>query len=115
MEQLVKLKRFTLTSVLADFEPQCLFNSPIGWRERYLTLVFIRLYLSSTFRGYPSNIEATSIGSTGVDEPFLFLLRYDQNATAVLSCTILADTLPMPDLWNKGKNKSIPVFTNQKR
>ncbi|MFB0907954.1 MAG: putative dehydrogenase [Spirosomataceae bacterium] len=94
----------------ADFEPERrLFNPQLGGGA-LLDIGIYPAYLSLLLLGYPSNIEATSIiGSTGVDETTSFLLRYDQNATAVLNCTILADT--NTDAWIYGTKGKIQIHS----
>ena len=94
----------------ADFEPERrLFNPKLGGGA-LLDIGIYPAYLSLLLLGYPSNIEATSIiGSTGIDETTSFLLRYDQNATAVLNCTILADT--NTDAWIYGTKGKIQIHS----
>ncbi len=50
-------------------------------------------YLSLLLLGYPSDIQAISnFGSTGIDQTTSFVLGYENEATAVLSCTLNART-----------------------
>jgi predicted dehydrogenase len=50
-------------------------------------------FLSLFLLGYPTGIEATSIFSpTGSDITTSFVLKYDEMATALLNCTVAADT-----------------------
>lgn len=94
----------------ADFKPERrLFNPKLGGGA-LLDIGIYPAYLSLLLLGYPSDIEAMSlIGSTGVDETTSFLFRYDQNATAVLNCTILANT--NTDAWIYGSKGKIQIHS----
>lgn len=94
----------------ADFEPERrLFNSKLGGGA-LLDIGIYPAYLSLLLLGYPSKIEALSIiGSTGVDETTSFVFRYDEHATAVLNCTILADT--NTEAWIYGSKGKIQIHS----
>ena len=94
----------------ADFKPERrLFNPKLGGGA-LLDIGIYPAYLSLLLLGYPSDIEAMSlIGETGVDETTSFLLRYDQHATAVLNCTILADT--NTEAWIYGSKGKIQIHS----
>lgn len=94
----------------ADFEPERrLFNPKLGGGA-LLDIGIYPAYLSLLLLGYPSDIEALSIiGSTGVDETTSFVFRYDEHATAVLNCTILADT--NTEAWIYGSKGKICIHS----
>ncbi|MDP5120365.1 MAG: Gfo/Idh/MocA family oxidoreductase [Spirosomaceae bacterium] len=94
----------------ADFIPERrLFNPKLGGGA-LLDIGIYPAYLSLLLLGYPSDIEALSIiGSTGVDETTSFVFRYDQNATAVLNCTILANT--NTEAWIYGTKGKIQIHS----
>lgn len=94
----------------ADFLPERrLFNPKLGGGA-LLDIGIYPAYISLLLLGYPSDIEALSIfGTTGVDETTSFLLRYDQNATAVLNCTISAAT--NTEAWIYGTKGKIQIHT----
>lgn len=94
----------------ADFLPERrLFNPKLGGGA-LLDIGIYPAYISLLLLGYPSDIEALSIfGTTGVDETTSFLLRYDQNATAVLNSTISAAT--NTEAWIYGTKGKIQIHT----
>lgn len=94
----------------ADFEPERrLFNPKLGGGA-LLDIGIYPAYLSLLLLGYPSHIEAFSIiGSTGVDETTSFMFQYEQGCTAVLNCTILADT--NTEAWIYGSEGKIRIHS----
>lgn len=92
----------------ADYEPERrLFNPQLGGGA-LLDIGIYPAYFALLLLGYPSDIKAFStIGKTGVDETTSFIFQYDNNATAVLNCTILADT--NTDAWIYGTKGKIQV------
>lgn len=94
----------------ADFEPERrLFNPKLGGGA-LLDIGIYPAYLSLLLLGYPSAIKAVStVGGTGVDETTSFVFQYEQGSTAVLNCTILADT--NTEAWVYGTNGKINVHS----
>lgn len=77
----------------AAYEPEKrLYNKQLGGGA-LLDIGIYPAYLSLLLLGYPSSIHAVStFSSTGVDETTSFVFGYENEATAVLSCTITTNT-----------------------
>jgi predicted dehydrogenase len=94
----------------ADFEPERrLFNPKLGGGA-LLDIGIYPAYISLLLLGYPSAVKAVStFGSTGVDETTSFVFQYEQGSTAVLNCTILADT--NTEAWIYGSKGKIQIHS----
>lgn len=78
---------------LAPFIPEKrIFNPDLGGGA-LLDIGIYPAYLSLLLLGYPSEIQSVSTFSeTGVDETTSFILKYNNDATAVLNCSFVATT-----------------------
>jgi predicted dehydrogenase len=78
---------------IAPFNPQDrLLNRDFGGGA-FLDIGIYPAFLSLLILGYPSGILASGVtGSTGVDETTSFIYTYDDQSTAVLNCTLTAET-----------------------
>lgn len=89
----------------AAFEPEKrLYNKQLGGGA-LLDIGIYPAFLSLLLLGYPTAIQALSVfAATGVDETTSFILSYENQATAVLNCTITTNTNCMAIIYGtKGR------------
>ncbi len=99
----------------AAFEPEKrLYNKALGGGA-LLDIGIYPAFMSLLFLGFPSKIQAVKTSSsTDVDETTSFVYQYHNDATAVLNCTIAADTPTEAVIYGTEGYIKIPRFYHAK-